>query len=487
MRKYIFFPSLLLLCTLLGCQPKSGNISHIYIIATNDTHATIDATPALANLAAEYEQRGEVIIVDSGDRVSGNAYVDDATEPGVPMIELMNEIGYDVVTLGNHEFDRGPEVLRRMIEVADFEVVCANVTAKNGAPQPQPYTIIETTGIEIGFAGIVETSNGGHPLGSKSAYENFDFTEDIATAYDICDAVAEKCDFMVLLSHIGLEGDMLLAERKAKCDWIAGGHSHDKANREVCGIRITQGGKNIRSVAIADITVCEGAILGVEYSLVDMGDRESDAVLAERVERLKASDPALNSIEGRATSPATKDGVANFTISSLASYPYDGGFVPEVTFYHYGGIRIEGFEEEIKRVEILNNDPFHSTIYIGTLTTEQMRDFILKKYNSGSTEHPDKESHYPYFRSDATYRIILSNEPADNPDATAIEFDLREGEYRVAMCNYIAENYIDSAIVARQLRPTGITVREAMFRHIRSYAPEGFTPDNECHQREIRK
>ena len=123
MRKYIFFPSLLLLCTLLGCQPKSGNISHIYIIATNDTHATIDAIPALANLAAEYEQRGEVIIVDSGDRVSGNAYVDDATEPGVPMIELMNEIGYDVVTLGNHEFDRGPGVLRRMIEVADFEVV----------------------------------------------------------------------------------------------------------------------------------------------------------------------------------------------------------------------------------------------------------------------------------------------------------------------------------------------------------------------------
>ena len=123
MRKYLIFSTIILLYALLGCRSTGGDVDHIYIISTNDMHASIDAMPRLATLVAEYEERGEVVVVDSGDRVSGNAYVDDSLEPGVPMIELMNDVGYDVVTLGNHEFDRGSEALRGMVEAADFEVV----------------------------------------------------------------------------------------------------------------------------------------------------------------------------------------------------------------------------------------------------------------------------------------------------------------------------------------------------------------------------
>jgi 5'-nucleotidase len=212
-----------------------------------------------------------------------------------------------------------------------------------------------------------------------------------------------------------------------------------------------------------------------------MSNVEEDATMRELVEKIKLSDPTLNEVVATANSDATHDGVANLTVESLAHYPYADGFVPEVTFYHYGGIRLDGFAEgDVIRAEILNNDPFQSTIYIGTMTTQQMRDFILRKYNNGSAENPDKESHYPYFRSDMPYTIIVGKDG----NATDVVFELEERKYRVAMCNYIAENYIDSKIVSKQLHPTNISVRESMLHHITSFKECGFTPDNKCYQQE---
>ena len=132
MQKNLIFLSFALLALVSCSQPKSTEESHIYIISTNDMHANIEAMPRLATLVKEYEAKGEVVLVDSGDRVTGNAYVDDDAEPGIPMIELMNAVGYDVVTLGNHEFDKGREVLYAMVEASDFEWVCSNISDSVG-------------------------------------------------------------------------------------------------------------------------------------------------------------------------------------------------------------------------------------------------------------------------------------------------------------------------------------------------------------------
>ena len=446
-------------------------------------HATIESMPKLATLVKEYKKRGEVIVVDSGDRVSGNAYVDDATEPGRPIIELMNDIGYDVATLGNHEFDKGSEVLDAMISYADFPIVCANVEAQNGATAIEPYTIIERCGVEFGFIGIVDTDNSGRPLGGNSAFANYTFTPDIETAYQVCEVVAPQCDMVILLSHMGLDRDIILAEQTPYYHWIAGGHSHDLVNERYEYTHISQNKNKLRYATVADVRVKDEDILDVKYEQIAIADIAADKAMMEHIEELKSSDPKLNSIVGHATATATKDGVANFTIEALAHYPYDNGFVPEISFYHYGGIRLEEIKEGgVKRVEILNNDPFMSTIYIGTMTKKQLRDFILAKYNSGTPERPDKESHYPYFRSDVPYTIVLG----EDGDAKDVIFNLEERSYRVAMCNYIADNYINSVIVSRQLRPTNVSVRDALFHYLETFENGTFTPDNECHQIEKR-
>ena len=483
MRKELFFLTSLLILGVLGWELRFAKERHVYIIATNDMHATIESMPKLATLVEEYRERGEVIVVDSGDRVSGNAYVDDATEPGRPMIEIMNDIGYSVVTLGNHEFDKGSEVLDAMISYAEFPIVCANVESHNGAKALPPYTIIKHYGVEFGFVGVVDTDNNGRPLGGNASYSNYTFTPDIEAAYNACEEVAPMCDMVILLSHMGLDRDIIFAQQCDLCSWIAGGHSHDLVNEAFYNTHISQNKNKLRYVTVADVTVKRREILDVAYEQIAIAEIAPNDIIAEHIEEIKSNDPKLNSIVGHATTTATKDGVANFTIDALAHYPYGEGFVPEISFYHYGGIRLDEIQKgDIKRVEILNNDPFMSTIYIGTMTPKQMREFILAKYNSGTPERPDKESHYPYFRSNTPYIIVLDKDG----EAKDVVFNIEEREYRVAMCNYIPENYIDSEIVAQQLRPTAISVREAMLHHLSTFENGLFTPDNECYQTEKR-
>lgn len=483
MRKQLFFFTATLLSAILCWQCSTPTEQHIYVITTNDMHASIENVPKLKSIIAEYEQRGEVILVDAGDRVSGNAYVDDSTEPGVPIIELMNELGYDVATLGNHEFDKGSEVLDAMISRANFPIVCANVESKNGATALPPYTIIEHYGVELGFVGIVDTDNDGKPLGGNRSFSNYTFSPDVETACRVCEEVSSECDMVILLSHMGLDRDIIVAEQSSHCHWIVGGHSHDLVNERHEYTHISQNKNKLRYVTVADITVKDGNISNVKYEQIATENITPDEAIAKHIEAIKSSDPKLNSIVGHATTTATKDGVANFTIAALANYPYSNDFEPEITLYHYGGVRLEEIKEgEIKLVEILNNDPFMSTIYIGQMTPKQLRDFIIAKYNSGTPERPDKESHYPYFRSDVPYTIVLD----EQGEAKDVVFNLKERSYRVAMCNYIAENYINSVIVQRQLRPTNITVREAMLHYINTLENHLFTPDNECHQTEKR-
>ncbi|MBR3892449.1 MAG: bifunctional metallophosphatase/5'-nucleotidase [Alistipes sp.] len=478
----------LVLLALTACNTNNNEEQSLYIISTNDMHASIEAMPRLTTLVKEYEALGEVVVVDSGDRVTGNAYVDDDHRPGVPMIELMNEIGYDVVTLGNHEFDKGRDVLNQMVEASDFQWVCANMCDKKGESKIKPYTTLDVAGIRLGIVGVVDTDFGGRPMGGDSSYVDFSFSDDRTTAYEVCREVAPNHDYTILLSHMGYEGDRRLAEMEPACNWIAGGHSHDVVGEDIGTVHLSQNRKDIRYATIAHLRAKGGEVLSVEFEQVELKDYEEDSGTRAIVDYIKSFDPTLNSVVTHANATANKDGIANFTVDALMAYPYADGFEPEIAIYHYGGVRLtEIAEGKVKRVDILNNDPFVSTIYIGEMTLSEIRQFILDKYNNGTAERPDKESHYAYFRANVPYEIVLGNEPETAPDAVDIRFDIEERTYRVALCNYIAENYIDKELVANKLRPIATTVREAMLHLMESYGDKGFTPNNTVLQTEVKE
>ena len=374
-----------------------------------------------------------------------------------------------------------------MIHGSEFEWLCANASSDIEGLNFEPSRVISVAGVELGFVGVVSTDNNGYPLGKRSSYEGITFTSDVESAIEECKKIGEECDFVVLLSHMGYDRDLRFASATEHCNWVAGGHSHDLKCEATNNTHISQNNKNIRYVTIAKLDVSNGEILGIEYEQVDMSTIEEDTAMRELVDKLKLSDPTLNEVVARANGDATHDGVANLTAESLKEYQYPDGFVPEVVFYHFGGVRLSEIKAgDIRRVDILNNDPFQSTIYTGQMTGSQIVKFILDKYNSGTPENPDKESHYPYFRSNIPYIIIRGSEPEGKPDATGIELGLElNRKYRVAMCNYIAESYIDKTVVESQLHDTEISVREALLSHMERFKESGYTPDNTLYQTEL--
>ena len=124
------------------------------ILHSNDVHGAIAGYANIAQLRNEYEAEGaEVILVDAGDFSQGTTYV--STSKGFDAITMMNAAGYDVATLGNHEFDYGYAQLKSNLEKAEFQVICADVFDESGNTIYPAYTIITTgSGMKIAFIGF---------------------------------------------------------------------------------------------------------------------------------------------------------------------------------------------------------------------------------------------------------------------------------------------------------------------------------------------
>ena len=184
------------------------------------------------------------------------------------------------------------------------------------------------------------------------------------------------------------------------------GHSHDRRATDVGGIHISQNAKSLRYVTVADLTVRGGRIVSVDYEQLPVSEFEPDPEYVEAVARIRAAMPEMFDTVGRAEYEATKDGVANLFVEALAGHDYDG-FRPEVTVYHFGGVRIGGIPAgDIPRWLIYDSDIFRSTVFIGEMTRSELECLVKTKYNSqGADGGKDKESHYVYLRSDVPYRM----------------------------------------------------------------------------------
>lgn len=163
----IVLASLACLCPFsLAQEPKSDPDKTLIIISTSDIHGNLDNFPRLATLVKQYRAKyPHVLLVDSGDYFIGNPYVDDCEKRGEPLTILMNKLGYDVVTIGNHDLDYGQEALRDHIEgmpSTKFVITNANLspTLENCfSPYvsiPIEGTLFSHTGHSLSHVGVTE-------------------------------------------------------------------------------------------------------------------------------------------------------------------------------------------------------------------------------------------------------------------------------------------------------------------------------------------
>ena len=223
-----------------------SDAQRLVILHTNDTHSQIEPMRTGRNeglggvdrrlqfidsVRAHYGKK-KVLLLDAGDYNQGTPYF--TVAKGDLELELMNALGYDVATLGNHEFDNGLEELARRLSSAKYPTLMCNYGVKGTPLEPyvKPYTIVKRGGLKIGIVGATSY------LESNVMYEYIKDMEHLDTVAEVnrwADYLKneEKCDLVIFLSHLGFDGgdydrpsDHVMAAESSNIDIIIGGHSH---------------------------------------------------------------------------------------------------------------------------------------------------------------------------------------------------------------------------------------------------------------------
>lgn len=261
--KYNDVSKLLVACLasilMIACAPKADTL---VILHTNDTHSQVEPIAPgkrdgnhagyarrLGIIQQEREKNPNLILVDAGDFSQGTPYFN--FYHGRVEIDAMNRMGYDAVTLGNHEFDNGVDTLAQVLKDAQFAVVSANYDVQ-GTPLEglvHPYTVFTRAGIRVGILGVGVNPHG---LVSEKNFAPVQYLEPFSAAQKAATELKMKhhCDVIICLSHLGTHVDEELAKQSKYIDVIVGGHTHKIVtnhyveNSEGNNVLLTQMGKS---------------------------------------------------------------------------------------------------------------------------------------------------------------------------------------------------------------------------------------------------
>ena len=215
----------------------------------------------------EREANPDLILLDAGDNIQGTIMTDDLANKNPdelhPVIAAMNYMGYDAMTLGNHEFNWGTTNLKKIISKADFPVLAANVKDINGEYLTgNGYTIIERNGIKIAIIGVVTPDI---PIwdGGKEGISDFTYESAAYSVKREIENIADKADIIIVSAHMGTyaefdeengsDSGLKILEMNDDVDMLQIAHIHTTINEEYNGIPIVcvrNGGKEIAKVTL---------------------------------------------------------------------------------------------------------------------------------------------------------------------------------------------------------------------------------------------
>ncbi|MBI5805034.1 5'-nucleotidase C-terminal domain-containing protein [candidate division TA06 bacterium] len=220
---------------------------HLVIMHTNDIHGHLpqeeawwinpNFPPPIGNAAAvatiikeERQRAGQngwgFLLLEGGDIFQGTP-LGEFTK-GQAVIDFMNLMGYDAMTVGNHDYDKGQEVLKDLISSAKFPVLGANLIdsiSGQTAEHLKPYVIVEKAGLKIGIFGLITHYLRG--MATPEHIQGLDIIRETAAARQMVDSLkAQKVDLIIGLLHTGFRHDKAIADSVPGIDVIIGAHSH---------------------------------------------------------------------------------------------------------------------------------------------------------------------------------------------------------------------------------------------------------------------
>ena len=378
---------------LLACSGSPSG--ELLVLHTNDMHGHVEPNkatwlegdPAIGGMRAigaaiaDHRSRGEVLVLDAGDLLSGSPYAEltRGGAKGGAMVEEIAVLDYDAWTVGNHEFDHGRANLEALLRHSEVPALSANV--EPALPGTSRSTVVEKSGLRIGVIGVVteelESVVAPTRLGESRA------TPVAEAVRPELERLDEQTDLLVVLSHIGVEADEALAAEVPGIDLIVGGHSHTpiREPRRVGDTWIVQAGSYARSLGTLRLQVEDDAIASVDYELVDLVEQPASAPPA--VEALYADLNATVEAEwGQVLGVAVEDlhegrGVlSDMGLWACARLREAAG--TDLAVYNSGGLRAPFFAGELSRRDVYTVFPFDNTVVTFGLSAGDLRSLAAR-------------------------------------------------------------------------------------------------------------
>ena len=386
----------------------------VVVLYTNDVHCGIDENIGYAGLAAYKKAFAkadyDVLLVDNGDAIQGGPV--GTLSKGEYIIDIMNEVGYDVATIGNHEFDYGMDQFMALREKAKFPYVSANFTDLEGKPILDPFVIKEAGGRKIAFVGAStpETFTKSTPTyfqNEKGEYI-YDFCEGedgkrlyAAVQKAVDDAREAGAEYVVVLAHLGIDGSSVpytssdLIVNTNGIDAVLDGHSHSTIEQEVVknkdGEEVLLTSTGTKLAAVGALTIAADGTLStrlhtesifqddettafVEGIKAQYGETLAKVVASSQVDLIVNDLTAVDS-EGK---PIRIIRSQETNLGDLCADAYRLVSGADIGVVNGGGIRAAIPAGDITFEQIINVHPFGNAMCVVEATGQQILDALEK-------------------------------------------------------------------------------------------------------------
>ncbi len=427
-----------LACALLACGcavAQAEEHAPVAVLYTNDVHCGIDELIGYAGLKAyerAYEAAGyQVALADCGDSIQGGP-VGTLSEGGY-IIDIMNYVGYDVATVGNHEFDYGMDRFMELRERAEFEYVSANFCDADGEAVLEPYAVLELGDWQVAFVGAStpETLTGSTPTFFQDDEGNYiysfcqgdDGAELYAAVQQAVDAArADGADYVFVLSHLGTEqasapytSSELIANTRG-IDAVLDGHSHSVIAQQALDnldgeeVLLTSTGTKLEYVGVLTIAA-DGSLSTALHDEAIFQDAELTGYIAAIGDQYEdALDEVVATAEFALTTDDPETGEravrrAETNLGDLCADAYRCVLGADIGLVNGGGVRAGIAAGDITYGDILNVFPFGNAACVVEATGQQ----ILDALEMGVMDLPGESGSFQQV-SGMTFEVDLSVE-----------------------------------------------------------------------------
>jgi 5'-nucleotidase / UDP-sugar diphosphatase len=414
---------------------KSKKAKEVIILHTNDMHSKIDNMGKLAYLVDSIKAGHPLVFLfAAGDNFTGNPIVDMYPEKGYPMIDMMNRVGFNLSAMGNHEFDLGQETQNKRRAEAKFPFICANINvSKSILKKPAPYFLLQVEDCKIPVLSLIQVSENGYPDSHPSRLTGLTFDEPIEKAAGFI-KLKKKYGMLIALTHLGVEGDVPLAQKYPQIDLIIGGHSHTVMTTPLMenGVMIVQTGSQLKSVGKTTFQVVNGKITDRKYELISLASLRSKPEIQSLIDHYNDNEE-MNRVIAIAETPFNN----SHELGCLMTDAITREFKVDFAFQNSGGIRIPNLPKgNILYKDVFRLDPFGNQVVTYSMTLQEIKSLIINSYNRN--KEPD------LMVSGMKYKTVVDQNgvctDVEMTDYSGNPFDSSR-KYTVGMNSYIGATY----------------------------------------------